>query len=886
MSNNDVSPLMEQYANIKKNYLDAILFYRVGDFYETFYEDAKITSQVLEIALTAKQAGKNNRVPLAGIPYHASDFYINKLLKNGYNVAICEQVEDPKEAKGIVKREVVRVISPGTATESSFLEEKSNNYFISIIHTSEGIGIGEIDISTGEFKVLALNPSEISKLGDVIQKINPSECIIGLTLLNDPVINILKKSISGLKICECDDFFFSYDSALETLLKHFKTHSLKGFGITESETLLIRASGAIIAYLTEKRKQPLPHINKLNVEHLSNYMLLDRYTQHNLELLKSSAIYDAGKKDSSLISILDNTETAMGGRLLQEWILQPLINCEEINKRLNAIEELYIDSINLLNIKEVLKDIFDIERIMGRIAVNNVNPRDLVSLKFSLKKILDLPELFSVLNAVLWKQIYEEIKKSIPNLTILIELLDKSIIDEPPLKIRDGGFVKSGFNKELDELREIVKEGKNWVSRLENSERERTGIKSLKIRFNNIFGYYIEISKSNLDFVPEDYIRKQTLVNNERFITPALKEFEDRILNADEKIKLKENEIFENIRLEILNYNTDIKTCAYFIALTDLLTALANIARKNNYIKPIVDESDIIEIINGRHPVVENLHEKNVFIPNDTKLENKENQILIITGPNMAGKSTYIRQVALIVLMAQMGSFIPASSAHIGIVDRIFTRIGASDNIARGESTFLVEMNETANILHNATPKSLIILDEIGRGTSTFDGLSIAWATVEYLHNNEKLGTKTLFATHYHELTELALTLSRVKNYNIAVREWNDEIIFLRKIVEGGADKSYGIQVARLAGLPQKVINRAKEILRELEDNSLDDIGKPKLAHTHDKDESLQLDLFIESENKKKLVNEIVKININNTTPIEALQKLADIISMAKEIKD
>ncbi|MBI5207708.1 MAG: DNA mismatch repair protein MutS [Candidatus Firestonebacteria bacterium] len=880
----DSTPLMEQYANIKKNYMDAILFYRVGDFYETFYDDARIASKVLEIALTSKHAGKNILVPLAGIPYHASLIYINKLIKNGYNVAICEQVEDPELAKGIVKREVIRVISPGTAIESSILADKLNNYLVSIIHTEEGVGISKIDISTGEFTVMSLPDTEISRLGDELQKIYPSECIIGITMLNDPVIQITKKTIPGIKISECDDLYFSRDYAYETLLKHFKTHSLKGFGIDDNETLLIAPSGAIIAYLLEKRKHPLPHVSSIERESFKNFMLLDRYTQRNLELVKSSG-EQAGKENTSLLSILDSTITAMGGRLLNRWILQPLLDSCEINKRLDAIEHLYAESLKINEIKNILKDISDLERIIGRIPANYTSPRDLVNLKLSLKKIPFLINTIDSLSSILlWKQLSNELKQILPILNNIIELIDKNIIDEPPLKIKDGGFIKPGLNQELDELRDIIKEGKNWVGRLENSERERTGIKSLKVKFNNVFGYYIEITKSNLNLAPQDYIRKQTLVNAERFITPALKEYENQILNADDKIKTIEQELFDKLKTEILIYNNEIQIGSNLIAKIDVLNTLANVARINNFTKPIVNDSDIIEIKNGRHPVVECLQIKDSFIPNDTKLNNKENQILIITGPNMAGKSTYIRQVALIVLMAQMGSFIPASFAHIGIVDRIFTRIGASDNIARGESTFLVEMNETSNILHNATSRSLIILDEIGRGTSTFDGLSIAWAVVEYIHNHEKLGTKTLFATHYHELTELSLTLPGVKNYNIAVKEWNEEIIFLRKIIEGSADKSYGIQVARLAGLPNKVITRAKEILAELEQNSLDEGGKPKLSHT-DSMTNLQLDLFREHSEGAKFLEEIVKIDINNTTPLNALKKLSEIITQAKKLK-
>ncbi|MBI5417404.1 DNA mismatch repair protein MutS [Candidatus Poribacteria bacterium] len=877
MSNNDVStPLMEQYASIKKNYQDAILFYRVGDFYETFYDDAKITSRILEIALTSKQAGKANRVPLAGIPYHAADFYINKLIKNGFNVAICEQVEDPRIAKGIVKREVIKVLSPGTTLEPTYLQEKINNYLISAIQTNNGIGISKIDVSTGEFTCTKLPYSDFSKLSDELLKINPSECIVSINLLNDPIINIIKKTIPGIKISECDDWFFSYNYAWETLTKHFKTHSLKGFGIEENDTIYIQTTGALLSYLTEKRKQTLSHINKLTVESFTDYMLLDRYTQHNLELVNQT---------NSLLSILDLTETAMGGRLLIKYTLQPLINCDVINQRLDAIEELYVNSFNILEIQEILKDIFDIERIIGRLAANHINPRDLISLKMSLANILKLHNAISKLNALLWKEVDKEIKNTLPVLTDIISIIEKNIIDEPPIKIKDGGFIKSGSNEELDKLKNIISDGKNWVAKLENEERERTGIKSLKVKFNNIFGYYIEVTTANLDHVPENYIRKQTTVNAERFITPALKEYEKLILNADEKIKAIEFEIFEKVRQAILIHINSIQICAHKIAEIDVLTSLGKVALKNNYVRPEVASDNKIEIIDGRHPVVESIHEKINFIPNDTKLDNIQNQILIITGPNMAGKSTYIRQVALITLMAQMGSFVPCSSAHIGIVDRIFTRIGASDNIARGESTFLVEMNETANILNNATSRSLIILDEIGRGTSTFDGLSIAWSVVEYIHNYEKLGTKTLFATHYHELTELTLTLSRVKNYNIAVKEWNDEIIFLRKIIEGCADKSYGIQVARLAGLPKQVIVRAKEILKELEENSLDESGKPKLAHTETNNMDIQLDLFITNDAWKKILEEISIIDINNITPIQSIQKLSEIILKIKEIK-
>ena len=860
------TPLMEQYLAIKAKHKNAILFYRMGDFYEMFYEDAKTGSEVLGITLTSRSHGKAANVPLAGFPYHALDIYLTKMIKAGFRVAICEQVEDPKLTKTIVRREVVEIVTPGTTFSEELLISNRNNYLVAIFLNKELCGLAAADVTTGEFFV-----SEFSteNLREQVLSFQPSEILVAETQLTY-ISNQLKLNQETF-LTSREDWIFNRDFGHEILTGHFKTASLKGFGCEDLDAG-IAAAGAILNYLKENQKNELSHITQLKRRYNSDYMTVDPTTQKNLELVQSLSGRD---NRGTLISVLDQTRTAMGGRRLVNWMLNPLNQVPLIKLRLDTVEEFYQKNDIRKDLRELLRSVGDLERLVSKITTSRANARDLIALKSALKLI---PEFRSRLKDV-ESEYATRIQENLNEINDVVEEVEKAIVDDPPLATTEGGLIRRGYHSELDHLREIAYSGKDWIARLQKTERERTGIPSLKVNYNKVFGYYLEVTNPHLAKVPDDYIRKQTLVNAERFITPQLKEYEEQVLGAEEKIIALEYELFDQVRQLVARRVKEIQQNAILLGELDCLLNFAHVARENNYHKPTITLDDEVVIKDSRHPVVEKLlRAGESFVPNDVYLNNKSDQILIITGPNMAGKSTYLRQIGLIVLMAQIGSFVPASSAKVGLVDKIFTRVGASDNLAAGESTFLMEMNETANILNNATPKSLILLDEIGRGTSTFDGLSIAWSVAEYLHNTGEVAAKTLFATHYHELTELELILPRVKNYNVAVKEWGDKVIFLRKIVPGGCDHSYGIQVAQLAGLPPKVIQRAKEVLSNLEADELAPNDVPRLAR-HDEnqeDEAIfQLDLFALQE--QQIRAELEKLNIDSLTPIEALNKLNEL---------
>ena len=858
------TPLMKQYLEIKAKYKHAILFFRMGDFYEMFYEDAKVASEVLGITLTARSSGKAGSVPLAGFPYHSLDTHLSKMVKAGYRVAICEQVEDPKQAKTIVRRAVTEVVTPGTTLSDQLLDSRRNNYLTALFFQDKIVGVATVDVSTGEFRTGELNRQAFQ---DYIAMINPAEILV-----SDEQENLVKSN--GLLpadslISRLESWMFNREYGYEKLTQHFKTLTLKGFGC-EDLTAGIVAAGAALHYLKDNQQGDLAHLNQLQREEQGTYVSIDKATQRNLELVHSLS----GAKSATLLSVLDATRTPMGARLLHKWLIRPLRQAHAINMRHEAVDELIQKREMREQIGTELAKIGDLERLNTKVTTQRANARDFNALAASLERIEPIKQNLSGSEA----QMLAAVGKELEPLLVLTADIRNAIVDNPPLSITDGGIIQKGYHEELDKLRDIAFSGKDWILRLQTSERERTGIPSLKVNYNKVFGYYIEVTKANLSKVPEDYIRKQTLVNAERFITPELKEYEEQILSAEEKIISLEYELFNNLREKAARHSLEIQNNARRLAELDCLLSFAGNAVQHNYIRPAMTEEEGIEIVDGRHPVIEKLlpFGEN-FVPNDTHIDAGSSQIQIITGPNMAGKSTYLRQVALIVLMAQVGSYVPAKSARIGVVDKIFTRVGASDNLAGGESTFLVEMNEAANILNNASPQSLIILDEIGRGTSTFDGLSIAWAVVEYLHDYERVAAKTLFATHYHELTELEMILPRVKNFNVAVKEWGDQVIFLRKIVEGGADHSYGIQVAKLAGLPSPVIARAREILSNLEQNALTPNHKPKLAlkkKSKLKDDVDQLDIF--SKQQHSVLDDIKNTDINNLTPMQALIKLME----------
>jgi len=859
------TPLMNQYHKIKEKQPDTILLFRVGDFFETFEEDAKTASKVLGITLTRRANGSAGDVPLAGFPFHAIDTYLPKLVRSGYRVAVCEQMENPKFVKGIVKREVIEVVTPGVALNDKLLDHKKNNYLASIYIKDNLTGISFCDISTGEYFTYE---TAVTELRAQIELINPAE-ILYQKKDKEFLSDLLAKLNLNIRLSKIDDWIFNIDYSRDILIAHFRTINLKGFGI-ENLSAGVIAAGVVLHYLQETQKVNLTHINKIAKYNPSDYMLLDFATKRNLEITYS---YQEGIREGSLISILDKTETAMGGRMLKNWISAPLRKLEPILKRQQCVEEFFTNKELRQKIQNDLREVGDLERLISKVCTGRANPREIVALKFSLQRI---PAIKESLNEVK-SPVLVQVNNQLLPLTKLVDKINLAITDSPPLNIADGGVIKRGFSVELDELRDLSINAKSWIANLQKSERERTGISSLKVSFNKVFGYYIEISNANKDKVPEDYIRKQTLVNGERFITPELKTYEDKILNAEEKIIELESQLFNEIRLESASEAEAIQQNARLIAMLDCYVSLAECADQYNYVKPVLDESDNIEIVDGRHPVVERIMKPGEkFTPNNCHLNNTDSQIIILTGPNMAGKSVYIRQVGLIVLLAQMGSFVPAKSANIGLTDKIFTRVGASDNITAGESTFLVEMQETANILNNATAKSLILLDEIGRGTSTFDGISIAWAVTEYLHDFEKVAAKTLFATHYHELNEMATMFPHIKNFKVEVREYGDKVIFLHKVTAGGADHSYGIQVAQMAGLPEFVTNRAKQILENLESKELTpvEIKKARIAKLKQADES-QFSLFeIKDDSLRK---EISDIELNSLTPIEALNKLNEL---------
>ncbi len=866
------TPLMRQYLEIKADYQDAVLFFRLGDFYEMFMEDAVLASRVLGITLTSRNKSDDDSIPLCGIPYHSSQGYIAKMIAAGHKVAICEQVEDPKTAKGIVKREVVRVVTPGLVTDTETLEPKENNYLLAIAGDADSFGIAHVDITTGEFRVTQVKTrAEVeSELGSL----RPREVLFADNEVGRRLLESLQPVLDGVMCNLLPDWVYETDYAAEQLCTFFGVSGLQSFGCQE----LIGAqqsAAAVLYYLQQTQKDELRHIRPLQTYHTRHFMVLDEATRRNLEL---TATIQDGKKRGSLLGILDRTVTAMGGRTLRHWIHYPLIELQQILQRQNAVAELVDESLIRIELREALDGVYDLERLNSKIAMASANAKDLTALRLSLEKLPQIDDLL----APFYCPYLQQLREQLDMLPELVELLATAIVDDPPFVLRDGGIIRDGYNAELDELRTISREGKGWIARLEQEERERTDIPTLKVKYNRVFGYFIEITNRNLDRIPEDYQRKQTLSNAERFITPKLKEYEAKVLGAEEQLVELEYNLFQQLRLQTAAEGRRIQQSANALAALDALLALADLAHDRNYIRPTVDDSGVLNIEAGRHPVVEGMPLKEAFVPNDVVLDNEKNQLLIITGPNMAGKSTFMRQVALITLMAQVGSFVPAESARIGVVDRIFTRVGASDNLAKGESTFMVEMNETANILRHATSRSLVILDEIGRGTSTFDGVSIAWAVAEHLHDNAEVAAKTLFATHYHELTDLALTRDRVKNYNISVKEWNDQIIFLRKIVSGGASRSYGIQVGRLAGLPESVIKRAKEILHNLEAGEFVQSGEPRLGASRGKPKkqrSSQMSLF-QSDPNEAIRERLESIDLSCMTPLEAMNALNDLKKM------
>ena len=866
------TPLMRQYLAIKAQHKEAILFFRMGDFYEMFYDDAKIASAVLGITLTSRSHGKSAEVPLAGFPYHALDTYLAKMIRGGYRVAICEQVEDPKLAKIVVKREVIEVITPGSILSDDLLSSRRNNFLLAIHPLQKTAGLAQMDISTGEF-IAGEVPIESADGGlrEAILNIEPAEIVVA-----EEHADWLRQKIlinSDLPVTRREGWQFAYDYAYEILTRHFQTMTLKGFGCDDL-TAGICAAGAALSYLKENQKNELAHFTQLTRLNNRDYVAMDMATRRNLELVRSLRNED---QKGTLLSVLDRTRTSMGGRRMVQWILQPLRDVDKINTRLDAVEELIQKKAERQNIAELLRGLGDLERLIAKITTARANARELLAVRFAQQKIPAFKSALEKFETPLLRNAFSGLQE----LAELTKELAAAIVDDPPLIVTDGGIIRAGYSEELDKLRSLSLSGKDWIAKLQTSERERSGIGSLKVGYNKVFGYYIEVTNPNLAKVPQQYIRKQTLANAERFITPELKEYEEQVLQAEEKMVALEYQLFDQLRQKVASHATALQENARLLATLDCLLAFAELASEQHYCRPIINDGLLIDIKDGRHPVVEKLlpfGEK--FVPNDTYLDETGHQIIIITGPNMAGKSTYLRQVALIVLLAQIGSFVPAAKANIGLVDKIFTRVGASDNLAGGESTFLVEMNETANILHNATSRSLVVLDEIGRGTSTYDGLSIAWAVVEYLHDNPKIAARTLFATHYHELNELANRHSRVKNYNVLVKEWGDQVVFLRKIVEGGSDHSYGIQVAQLAGLPKSVIQRAKQVLATLEQQAIERDELPP-ASTNHRTRVQQIDIFAEQD--RHVRQALLEIDVNQMTPLEALQKLASLQKLVAE---
>ena len=870
----ELTPMMKQYMETKSQYPDCILFYRLGDFYEMFFDDALTASRELEITLTGKNCGQEERAPMCGVPYHAVEGYLNRLVSKGYKVAICEQLEDPKTAKGLVKRDVVRIVTPGTNVDPQALDETKNNYIMCIVYIADRYGVSIADITTGDYFVTEIPDS--SKLMDEIYKFSPSEIICNEAFyMSGMDLDGLRDRL-GITIYSLDSWYFDDDICRQKLLEHFHVRDFKGLGLEDYDCGIISA-GALLTYLLETQKNSLSNLTHITPYAAGKYMMLDSSTRRNLELCETLR---EKQKRGSLLWVLDKTKTAMGARTLRKYVEQPLIDKAEIIRRLDAVEELKNQAISREEIREYLTPVYDLERLITKITYGSANPRDLTAFKTSLEMLPHIRCILEEMQTPLLREIYEDLDA----LTDLCDLVTRAIRDEPPLAMKEGNIIKDGYNEEVDKLRRAKSDGKDWLAKLENDEREKTGIKNLRVKYNKVFGYYLEVTNSYKSMVPDYYMRKQTLANAERYITPELKELEDMILGAEDKLYALEYDLYCEVRDTIAAQVERIQRTARAVAGLDVFASLALVAERNNYVRPKINEKGVINIKEGRHPVVERMIPNDMFIANDTYLDDKKNRISIITGPNMAGKSTYMRQTALIALMAQIGSFVPASSADIGLSDRIFTRVGASDDLASGQSTFMVEMTEVANILRNATSKSLLILDEIGRGTSTFDGLSIAWAVVEYISDSRLLGAKTLFATHYHELTELEGKIDNVNNYCIAVKEKGDDIVFLRKIVKGGADKSYGIQVAKLAGVPDLVIERAKEIVQELSDADVTArvseiaskervVKKKHKVKKYDEVDIAQMSLF-DTVKDDDVLEELKNIDVGNLTPIEALNTI------------
>jgi DNA mismatch repair protein MutS len=860
--------MMLQYLEIKSDYPDAILFFRLGDFYEMFLEDAVEASRILDITLTSRNKGSAEEIPLCGVPYHSCQPYIAKLVQAGRKVAICEQVEDPRLAKGIVRREVVRVVTPGLVVDTETLDPRRNNYLLALGSAgNDRWGLAFVDITTGEFRTTQLESIE-ALAGELLSR-NPTEVLLPEGEEGDLLADRLEEVLRPLVVNRAPDWVFADDRASRLLGEFFPGSSLEAFGC-QAMPAAISAAGAVLHYLQETQKGTLSHLQPLRTYQAHDYMVLDDFTRRNLEL--TGTLHDGGRK-GSLLGVMDRTVTAMGARKLRHWITHPLIDLEAIRRRHAAVEELVGESLLRDDLRAAIDGISDLERLNGRIALATANAKDLIALRNSLQK---LPQVLGLLEGTA-DPLLAGLHDQIDPLPELVTLIESAIVDDPPFVLREGGLIREGFHSELDELRRVSREGKGWIARLEQEEKARSGIPSLKVRFNRVFGYYIEVTRSYLDRVPADYERKQTLANAERFITPALKEYEEKVLTAEERVVVIEYDLFQEVRAQVASQGPRIQATADRLAVLDILLGFAELAHERNYCRPVMDDTTDLQIEEGRHPVIETMNLGERFVPNDTLMDTTDNQILMITGPNMAGKSTFMRQVALICLMAQVGSLVPARSARIGCVDRIFTRVGASDNLARGQSTFMVEMTETAKILNHATSRSLIVLDEIGRGTSTFDGISIAWSVAEYLHDHPSVAARTLFATHYHELTELGLTRQRVKNYNVAVKEWDEQIIFLRRIVKGGASHSYGIQVARLAGLPVQVIERAKEVLRNLETGEFE-AGAPRLARSlagTPQTPPPQLGLFDRVEDP--LRGRLSAIDVSVLTPLESLNLLDEL---------
>ncbi|MHC1632027.1 MAG: DNA mismatch repair protein MutS [Methanotrichaceae archaeon] len=874
-----ISPLMEQYYKLKEQCGDAILLFRMGDFYETFGEDAEVTASELNITLTSRQKdNEGNKIPLAGIPHHALEAYLPKLVIAGHKVAICEQMEDPKKAKGLVKREVTRIITPGTIIEPSMLEEGANNFLASVVEEKGSLGLAFVDVSTGEFLTTEISDSGTEKkLDSELAKFRPAECIVPQSAA-ETVLDLIGNE--RMAIQNLEDDVFDFEDAHKLLQDHFGQKALDQSGI-EAKKLSIRASGAVLSYLRSTHLDALDYISSIKLYSASEFMVLDEITQRNLELFRN--IRDRSKR-GTLLEFLDKTSTPMGSRALRKWLQMPTLSVEEIESRLNAVEELFGNSLLRTDLREDLKGLGDLERTIARTSCGTASPKDLTALRTSLEL---LPRLYQILEEVRSSRLKDLRSRSqLEGLIEIVKLIKRSIQDDPPATIREGGIIRDGYDKELDELRTILREGRGWITRLQNEERKRTGIKSLKIGYNNVFGYYIEITRSNLSSVPEEYIRKQTLSNSERYITPELKEMEAKVLSAQERSTALEQELFVRIRTETGKYAKEIQKRAVALGELDVLSTLALVAAENGFVKPQLNSEESITIRDSRHPILDK-YMRGKFVPNDVYLDGKENRFLILTGPNMAGKSTYMRQIALSQILAQIGSFVPASFASMGLVDRIFTRVGAYDDLTAGQSTFMIEMTELANILNSATPRSLILLDEIGRGTSTFDGLSIAWAISEYLHN--KVKGKTVFATHYHQLTQLNEILPGVKNYNMAVKEDGDSVVFLRTVVPGATNKSYGIHVAKLAGVPSIVVTRAKEILKAIETETVIEPLNNDSKSKKKTPKYTQL-MFFDAPQKKEaqpvfdpLLEEIKDLDLNSLAPIEALNKL---VEYQKSLKD